>query len=191
MTPRSAVPIVWPERAVRYGSESHAQCCVTKRVKIQDCWCNYAAVCFIVRKNISSNRSSQFGEYKWSREPFSCIRMSGGAFKQWGEQDMHTQTHTYIQILSSLALQTGEDAAQVSLDRAIKWIDHSTASVNSSSPARTEPTVSLKGNREVRTRGGVEIGCGRKYPNFRIRPVECKNVMQLSTNYESRPVERI
>lgn len=32
----------------------------------------------------------------------------------------HTNTHTYAQILSSLALQTGEDAAQVSLDRAIK-----------------------------------------------------------------------
>jgi len=32
----------------------------------------------------------------------------------------HTHIHTYRQTLSSLALQTGEDAAQVSLDRAIK-----------------------------------------------------------------------
>lgn len=66
----------------------------------------------------------------------------------------HTQIHTYRQILSSLALQTGEDAAQVSLDRAIKLIDHSTAYVNSGYPARTKHKVPLMGNQEVKTRGG-------------------------------------
>lgn len=119
---------------------------------------------------------------QWSWEAFSCRRMS--AFKQWEEPD----THTHTQILSSLALQTGEDAAQVSLDRAIKWIDHSTASVNSSSPARTQHTVPLMGNREVRTRGGVKIECGRKYPNHilerhNIGPFNVQ--MQLSANYKS------
>lgn len=160
MTPRSAVPIVWPKRAVRYGSQSHAQCCVTKRVKIQDCWCDYAAVCLIVRKNISSYKSARFGDHIFlHKDEWRCF------------QAMRRARHarTYTQILSSLALQTGEDAAQVSLDRAIKWIDHSTASVNSSSPARTQHTVPLMGNREVKTRG-VEIEYVTimiQTPNFR------------------------